>query len=203
MVYQGLDFGIIMGRVLILYTKGLRYFRNIWDVGRNDILRFTMTFGLSCWNFTDPSIVERLDKVLTLLHVNGLVCIETQRMHYLNGWSLLVTSRNLAYEHVHFSAKFMSTFLKSTVGSQYFTLTKVQSNTKNATPPMIFSWWTSHVRVDRRTNTWKWPYPIQLVLWETQSTHLGSCTLVVAGGCSFLCLLCQDGEEMDYYVRGL
>lgn len=151
MVYQGLDFGIIMGRVLILYTKGLRYFRNIWDVGRNDILRFTMTFGLSCWNFTDPSMVERLDKVLTLLHVNGLVCIETQRMHYLNGWSLLVTSRNLAYEHVHFSAKFMSTFLKSTVGSQYFTLTKVQSNTKNATPPMIFSWWTSHVRVDRLT----------------------------------------------------
>ena len=33
--YQGLYFGITMDRTLILYRKGLRYFRDIWHLGRN------------------------------------------------------------------------------------------------------------------------------------------------------------------------
>ena len=41
---------------------------------------------------------------------------------------------------VQFSAEFMNTFPKSTVGSQYFTLTEIKPNTKNAPPPTDFQW---------------------------------------------------------------
>ena len=49
---------------------------------------------------------------------------------------------------VQFSTKFMGTFAKSTVGSQYFTLTEVKPNARNTTPPIAFSCWMSRVRVD-------------------------------------------------------
>lgn len=39
---------------------------------------------------------------------------------------------------VQFNVEFMSTFSKYNVGSQYFTMTHVKPNTKNATPPTTF-----------------------------------------------------------------
>ena len=41
--------------------------------------------------------------------------------------------------HIHLIVEFMGTFPKSTMGLQYFTLTKIKSNTKNAPSPMAFS----------------------------------------------------------------
>ena len=59
------------------------------------LLRFTMTFGLSCWTITYPSVIGCLAyKVLNLFHKNGLAYIETQWTHCLNGWLVLVISRN-------------------------------------------------------------------------------------------------------------
>lgn len=52
---------------------------------------------------------------------------------------------------MQFSAGFMGTFPKSTVGSQYFTLKVVELNARNAAPPVAFSRWMSRVRVDRLT----------------------------------------------------
>ena len=47
------------------------------------------------------------------------------------------------------SAEFMGTTPKSSVGSQYFTLTDVKLNVRNVVPPMVFSQWMSRVRVDK------------------------------------------------------
>lgn len=52
---------------------------------------------------------------------------------------------------VQFNVKFMSTFPKSTIGSQYFTLTHVKPNTKNATTCAVVSGWMPRVKVDRLT----------------------------------------------------
>ena len=59
--------------------------------------------------------------------------------------------KEFSYGHVHFSVECMSTFPKYVVASQYFTLSEVKPNTKNATPPMSFSGWMSRVWVDRLT----------------------------------------------------
>ena len=45
----------------------------------------------------------------------------------------------------------MNTFPKSTVGSQYFTLTEIKVNTRNAPPLATFIGWMTHVRGDRLT----------------------------------------------------
>ena len=50
--------------------------------------------------------------------------------------------------HVQFNSKFMSTFPKSTIGSQFFTLTKMKPNVANATPQMAFNGWIACVRLD-------------------------------------------------------
>ena len=52
---------------------------------------------------------------------------------------------------IQFSVEFMSTFSKSTMDLQYFTLTKEKLTTKNATPPMAFSSWMMHARMDSFT----------------------------------------------------
>ena len=67
---------------------------------------------------------------------------------------------------VQFSIEFMSTFPKSTVGSQYFTLMEVKPNIENATPPMAFRGWMARVRVDSLTRGSN-QNSIQFVLWET------------------------------------
>ena len=38
--YQGLYFGITISKAPILYTKGLRYFRDIWEHGRYEFLNW-------------------------------------------------------------------------------------------------------------------------------------------------------------------
>jgi hypothetical protein len=40
MEYQGLHSSITMGRVIVLYRKGLRYFHDILDPGRNEFLKW-------------------------------------------------------------------------------------------------------------------------------------------------------------------
>jgi hypothetical protein len=47
---------------------------------------------------------------------------------------------------MQFNAKLMGIFLKPTVGLQYFTLTKVKPNARNAKHPMAFSGWMSRVQ---------------------------------------------------------
>ena len=52
---------------------------------------------------------------------------------------------------VTLSVKFMSTFPKSTIGSQYFTLTEIKPNNENATPPTTFEGGMARIRVDSPT----------------------------------------------------
>ena len=107
--YQGLYFGISMGRALTLYMKnwgasgifGILGYMNV-STGRtlklnSPLLKFTMTFGLSCWHFTNLSETWcSASKVFNLIHRIGLVSIEIWRIHYLNGSLVLATSKNLA-----------------------------------------------------------------------------------------------------------
>lgn len=53
--------------------------------------------------------------------------------------------------HVQFNSKFMSTFPQSTIGSQFFTLTKMKPNVANATPQTAFNGWIACVRLDSLT----------------------------------------------------
>lgn len=57
--------------------------------------------------------------------------------------------KKLSLGPVHFIAEFMNTFPKSTMGSQYLTLTEIKPNTKNAPPPTTFVGWMTRVKVDR------------------------------------------------------
>ena len=56
---------------------------------------------------------------------------------------------DFSFGPMEFSARFMGTFLKSIIGLQYFTLSEVKSNARNAVPPMAFSCWMSRLRVDK------------------------------------------------------
>lgn len=42
-VYKGLYFGIIMSMAYTLYRNGLRYFRDIWDLGKYKFLKWEDT----------------------------------------------------------------------------------------------------------------------------------------------------------------
>jgi hypothetical protein len=90
---HGLYFGITMDRTLTLYKKGLRFLCDMWDPMRNDfwnrrrhvlnspLPRCTLIFGLS-WNSMDPFMKGCLANVVLIPHhMNGLACLETQRMH--------------------------------------------------------------------------------------------------------------------------
>ena len=95
--------------------------------------------------------------------------------------------------HVQFSVEFTSIFLKSTVGSQYFTSTEVKLHTKNVTPPMAFTSWMAHMKVDILTRGSNKPHTICFL------KNLINCSLtVLVGGYSLLCNFGKEGKEMDY-----
>ena len=90
------------------------------------------------------------NKVPSSPHNNGLVFIRTRRIHYV--WVVCTGYlKEFSLEHVQFGAKFMGTYPKSIVGSQYFTFTQIKLNTKYAPPPKAFSGWMICVRVGRFT----------------------------------------------------
>ena len=71
-----------------------------WD-GRKRVLnyplqRFTDILGSSCWRTMKFSMRGCLGTMeLNPYHMNGLVCIETHRMHFPNNWLVLATLRIL------------------------------------------------------------------------------------------------------------
>ena len=57
--------------------------------------------------------------------------------------------KEFSFELVQYSVVFMSTFPKSIVGLQYFTLREIKMYGRDAKSPTAFSDWTTQVRVDR------------------------------------------------------
>ena len=94
---------------------------------------------------------------------------------------------------VQFSAEFMSTFPKSTVGPQYFTFTEVKPNTRNKVAKMAFTCWMERVRVDKLTRG-------NFAICSVKNLINCSLTLPAAGDqrLPFYCLFYQEGEKMDY-----
>ena len=84
--------------------------------------------------------------------MNGLACIETHMTRYPNGWLVMVTSKILAQVMWILAQNLWAFFPKFIIGLQYFTLTKVKLNAKNATPPTTFLGWMLRVKVDRMTH---------------------------------------------------
>ena len=71
-------------------------------------------------------------------HQNGLAFIGVYGMFFRNGLFVQVTLRIIGLAQFNLSAEFMNTFPKSTVRSQYFTLTKIKLNSESEIPPMAF-----------------------------------------------------------------
>jgi hypothetical protein len=162
--YQGLHFGIIMSRAYILNKNGLRYFRDIWDPGRYDFLtwedakeKFSLEevhrdFWIKLTEYYGPFRERMLNQQNALLTSQEWVGLYRNTEDALPEWVVCAGYlKEFSPGPVQFSAEFMGTFPKSTVGSQYFTLTEIKPNTKNAPPPTAFSGWMIRVRIDRLT----------------------------------------------------
>lgn len=88
------------------------------------LLEFTMTLGLSCWNSTDLVRDKLLRQQSAQLHSQEWVGLYRNMEDILSEWVVSADYlKEFSSGHVQFNAEFMSTFPKSTVGSQYFTLT--------------------------------------------------------------------------------
>ena len=162
--HQGLHFGIIMSRAYILNKNGLRYFRDIWDPGRYDFLtwedakeRFSLEevhrdFWIKLTEYYGPFRERMLNQQNALLTSQEWVGLYRNTEDALPEWVVCAGYlKEFSPGPVQFSAEFMGTFPKSTMGSQYFTLTEIKPNTKNAPPPTAFSGWMIRVRIDRLT----------------------------------------------------
>ena len=69
-------------------------------------------------------------------------CTETKRTSRRNGWLMQDTYFSFSLL-VQFNIVFKSTFPKSVVGSQYFTLNEVKPYARDVEPPIAFSGWMS------------------------------------------------------------
>ena len=133
---------------------------NSWNGGFAELnfplLRFTMTFGLSCWTITyHMTFCDRMlclqSAQLTSQEWIGLYrnIVDTLPKWVISAGYLKEFNSSL----VHFSAEFMNTSRKSTVGLQYLILIEVKPNTKNVTPPTALLGWMLRVRVDWHAKT--------------------------------------------------
>lgn len=93
----------------------------------------------------------------------------------------------------------MNNFLKSIVGSHYFTLIKINRHTNNTPPSATFVGWMTHIMMDRLT---RGSNETHFNLFFGELYHL-SLTMLVGGGkgCPLLRLLGQRREEVDYLAR--
>ena len=150
-----------MGKAHTLYKKGLRYFRDIWDLGRKEFLNWEVAiikFSLieiyqDLWvmllEFYGRFHDRMLNQTNTQLTPQEWIGMYRNTEDKLPEWVINAGYlKDFKLGSVQFKAEFMSTFPKPTVGSQYYTLTKVKPITQNAIPPMAFSSWMSRVRED-------------------------------------------------------
>lgn len=160
--YHGFYFGITMDRAIVLFGKGLCFFWDIWDPGKNDLL---------VWEEAQNKILNC--SVYCDFWVNLLDCYDSFHMKIINQYEATSTShvwvslyknptcempkrvayagyfKEFKFKPVQISIKFMSTLPKSTFEFQYFTLIEVKPNVKNAVPSTALSGWMSCVRMDR------------------------------------------------------
>ena len=151
-----------MGMALILNRKGLRYFRDVWDLGRYEFLKWEISrvkfslakiyhdFWVKLLDIYGPFRDRMLSLQSAQLTSEEWVSLYRNTEDALPKWVISVGFlKEFNYGLVHFGVEFMSTFPKYTVSSQYFILTEVKPNTKNVTRPTALSGWMSCVRVDR------------------------------------------------------
>ena len=112
-----------------------------------------MTFGLNLQNSTDfcEMMLNQQNAQLTSQKWVGLY---RNTEDALPKWIICVGYlKEFSLGPIQFNTEFVGTFPKSTVGSQYSTLTEIKPNTKNAPPPTTFNGWMIHARIDRLTRS--------------------------------------------------